>query len=247
MAKIIVKDVNDNSPIFYPLHYFMDLNSDVIELMATDADENSDVLFKFEKSNQIEFILEENELSINQRYSSLLRSDKSIRELNIIAIDSGGRKSPTLAKVSMYPKNELKNEIFNDKSDNDDYFVVEDNQLREPIIGRQVGQLSLKRTDVTLEITHGDPQNLFEVTNSGLIKTKKVIDREKQDKYTLTIVAKNDQGFDSLKIDIIVKDVNDNIPTFDPNEPSNLLVDLSSPIGHQIHAVKVIDPDIGEY
>ena len=35
-----------------------------------------------------------------------------------------------------------------------EYFVVEDNQLREPILGRQVGQLSLEKTDVTIGKNH---------------------------------------------------------------------------------------------
>ena len=96
-----------------------------------------------------------------------------------------------------------------------EYFVVEDNQLREPILGRQVGQLSLERTDVTLEITNGDPENRFDITNNGMIKTKKIIDREVQDKYSLTIFAYNNAGFDSFQLDVLVEDLNDNVPTFD--------------------------------
>ena len=95
-----------------------------------------------------------------------------------------------------------------------EYFVVEDNQLREPILGRQVGQLSLGKTDVTLEITNGDPENRFDITNNGMIKTKKIIDREVQDKYSLTIFAYNNAGFDSFQLDVLVEDLNDNVPTF---------------------------------
>ena len=92
--------------------------------------------------------------------------------------------------------------------------MVEDNQLREPILGRQVGQLSLERTDVTLEITNGDPESRFDITNNGMIKTKKIIDREVQDKYSLTIFAYNNAGFDSFQLDVLVEDLNDNVPTF---------------------------------
>jgi len=95
-----------------------------------------------------------------------------------------------------------------------EYFVVEDNQLREPILGRQVGQLSLERTDVTLELTNGDPESRFDITNNGMIKTKKIIDREVQDKYSLTIFAYNNAGFDSFQLDVLVEDLNDNVPTF---------------------------------
>ena len=99
--------------------------------------------------------------------------------------------------------------------------MVEDNQLREPILGRQVGQLSLGKTDVTLEITNGDPENRFDITNNGMIKTKKIIDREVQDKYSLTIFAYNDAGFDSFELEVLVKDLNDNVPTFDKGMYAN--------------------------
>ena len=156
---------------------------------------------------------------------------EKISPLKVLAIDSGDKESPTMANVFMYPKNELNGEVF-EVNERREYFVVEDNQLRQPILGRQVGQLSLKRSDVTLEIVDGDPKELFEVTNDGLVKTKKVIDREERDKFTLTLVAKNDRGFDQKVIDILVKDVNDNIPTFDENDLNELIVDQSAPIGN---------------
>ena len=111
---VIVNDVNDNPPIFYPIHYFMDLeeySGNVVELKAEDADENSVVTFEIQ-SNTNEFYLEGSQLSIKN--PNLFSSDKSVRELLILAKDSGGKESPKLAKVSMYPRqNELKNNVFN--------------------------------------------------------------------------------------------------------------------------------------
>ena len=70
-------------------------------------------------------------------------------------------------------------------------------------------------TYVILEITNGDPESRFDITNNGMIKTKKIIDREVQEKYSLTIFAYNDAGFDSFELDVLVEDLNDNVPTFD--------------------------------
>ena len=110
---VIVTDINDNPPILYPIHYFMDLDSGNVDLKAEDADENSEVTFELQSpANTNEFYLEGSQLSIKN--PNLFSSDKSVRELLILAKDSGGKESPKLAKISMYPdQNELKNNVFN--------------------------------------------------------------------------------------------------------------------------------------
>ena len=120
-VKIHVKDVNDNVPSFYPLNYYMDMDSGNVELKAKDLDAADSTLSYELETNQIEFNLEDNILSINQRYSSLLRSDKSIRELKVLAIDSGNKEGPIMANVFMYPKNELNGEVF-DPNERREYF-----------------------------------------------------------------------------------------------------------------------------
>ena len=116
-----------------------------------------------------------------------------------------------------------------------EFDIIEDSQLRQSVTGRQVGQMPVKQSGVSLEITSGDPNDLFEISDSGQITTKASIDREKQEKYQLQIAATNELGFDEVKVDILVCDINDNLPEFVEDDMEVLEVDLRSPIGHQIY------------
>ena len=86
---------------------------------------------------------------------------------------------------------------------------------------------------------------MFEINESGLISTKSSIDREVQEKYQLKIVASNELGFDEVLVQILVIDINDNLPEFTSEDLNVLEVDLRSPIGHQIYRVLCYDPDKG--
>ena len=126
-----------------------------------------------------------------------------------------------------------------------EYDIIEDSQLRQSVIGRQVGQVPIKQSGVSLAIIDGDPKGVFEINESGLISTKSSIDREIQEKYQLKIVASNELGFDEVLVQILVIDINDNLPEFTSEDLNVLEVDLRSPIGHQIYRVLCYDPDKG--
>ena len=64
-----------------------------------------------------------------------------------------------------------------------EFDIIEDSQLRQSVTGRQVGQVPVKQTGVSLEITSGDPNDIFEISDSGQITTKASIDREIQERY----------------------------------------------------------------
>ncbi len=250
--KVAIKDVNDNSPVFYPLKYYMDLggtpkDNPVIQLKALDADENSSVEYKLENGD-LEYELEESSglFKVNPRYIGLVKSERTVKNLQAFSIDNEGRKSPKLAQIHVYPFNSLQKGIF--KSSLQEFDIVEDSQLGQAVIGRQVGQLSLldNDQDIELEIVSGDAQDLFEVSNEGIIRTKQAIDREKHENFTLKVVAKNENGFDMTEVKILVRDLNDNIPKFDREDPKVLEIDLKAPIGHRIHRVLCQDPDEGQ-
>ena len=116
-----------------------------------------------------------------------------------------------------------------------EYDIIEDSQLRESVIGRQVGQVPVKKSDVSLDIIDGDPKGVFEINDSGLIITKASIDREIQKNYELKIVASNELGFDEVMVRVLVRDINDNLPEFEDEDLDFLEVDLRSPVGHQIY------------
>lgn len=240
-VRIIIKDLNDNIPIFYPVTYFLDMSEKSEEqLIATDPDENSNITYDLEIS-ELEFELDEQlgYFQINQRYASLIRSEGKIRELKVFGTDNEGQKSQDPARIFVYPRNTLRNQLFQgDKT----FELVEDSQLRDALVGRKVGQVPIT-IQAILEITSGDPFGYFEVDNEGQIQTRKAIDREQTDEFNLVITGRNDNGFDEMNVKINVIDINDNLPSFDMNDPDMLEVDIRSPVGHQIHRVKCTDPD----
>ena len=72
--------------------------------------------------------------------------------------------------------------------------------------------------EVQFSITGGNPNNMFQITTEGQIKTKGNPDREQQDQYSLQISA-NDSDLPSRSVEksyiINITDVNDNPPVFE--------------------------------
>ena len=245
-VSITIQDVNDNLPKSYPALYFIDLIGELltVNLKATDADDNQELTFDLE-TNDFEFNLDESsgELAVNQRYLSLVKSEESVRTLEVRVLDEDGKKSKNVAKVLVYPINDIKGNVF----ENDEYVfdIVEDSQLRQSLTGRQVGQVRLKQSGIPMQIIDGDRNEVFEIQDDGKIVTKSSVDREEEEFYHLTIVAFNSQGFDQVSVNVTVQDINDNLPSFDQYDSDILEVDIKAPIGHQVHRARVNDPDEG--
>ena len=108
-VEITIKDINDNSPEFYPVDYFLDLKSKPFtNLVASDLDENSKVTFELETQEpEFEIDSELGIVKVNPRYSSLLRSEGTKRILKVFAIDNDGKKSTRPGQVQVFPNNRL--------------------------------------------------------------------------------------------------------------------------------------------
>jgi hypothetical protein len=101
--------------------------------------------------------------------------------------------------------------------------------------------------EITYLVVGGDPKNQFEVTNStGMIRTKKTLDREDISSYKLVIQA-NDKGIPSLNetvtVNITILDVNDNNPIFGSSAYS-ISVPEDAPIGFSFLTISATDADI---
>ena len=100
-------------------------------------------------------------------------------------------------------------------------------------------------------ISNGDPYNVFSIEEtSGQIITQKIVDRESKSVYNLTVIGQTMDSpymFDSAQVTINIEDINDEVPTFSPED---LAIDVlylaaDSPIGHLIHKVECLDKDDG--
>ena len=101
---------------------------------------------------------------------------------------------------------------------------------------------------LTYHILYGNEDNKFNlVTDNGELTVIAQLDRETKDFYKLTAEAR-DQGMPSSKsvpitINIYVKDLNDNTPTF-PNAIINLVYPENQALG-DLHQLVATDLDIG--
>ena len=121
---IHVLDINDNSPEFYPLEYFVSLSTPtfsssrlpldtpIVKILAYDKDDgiNSEIRYNWDESND----LTQRHLRLNtetgeifpQRlfsfsYDSIL-SKEEVRQVKVYATDGDGRRSPVSANIYLY-------------------------------------------------------------------------------------------------------------------------------------------------
>ena len=100
-------------------------------------------------------------------------------------------------------------------------------------------------------ISNGDPYDVFSIEEtSGQIITRKIVDRELNPEYNLTVIGRTMDPpymFDSAQVTINIEDLNDEVPTFSPDDLKIdvLYIAADSPIGHLIHKVECHDKDDG--
>ena len=89
----------------------------------------------------------------------------------------------------------------------------------------------------------GDADDLIINQQTGEIRTKSVLDREKTASYILSAIPVNGE---TVKVEITITDINDNSPEF---SPSQLEIDIpeNTPIGTRRKLPKAIDRDLNNF
>uniref|UniRef100_UPI00398EB44D protocadherin-23 n=1 Tax=Pristiophorus japonicus TaxID=55135 RepID=UPI00398EB44D len=124
---------------------------------------------------------------------------------------------------------------------------IDEGQPPETIVG-----------DISSVLTAGTPTSGYFISESkesvvcsdlhvdvdtGIIKTAKVLDRETTDRYEFVAVTLTGQ---MVKVEILVKDVNDHTPVF-PRDKIQLNVSELTPIGTRFELDEAWDPDTEEF
>lgn len=99
----------------------------------------------------------------------------------------------------------------------------------------------------------GKDSSAFKInSDTGLISTRKLLDRETKDSYTLILVAQDlgDPPQQATRVlQVIVNDIDDHKPHFKRNldsPPIELSVPEEMPVGTKVGVIEAIDEDIGE-
>ena len=255
-VKVTIGDINDNIPVFYPRQYFVVLQQDfpvddtVVQLRATDRDEgiNAVLIYEMIEGNSGLFRLDRDSgrIYLNKPVSQL-RNPKYI--LRVSAKDGKGRKSATTAEVEIEVDNSSL-EYFSCTEDVYKFEVTEDSGLSTAKLGRQVGSIALRNSnlqDVEFIITDGNEDDVFSISKAtGVIITQKEIDREVSNKFILKINARSgSRPISGVCIaEVSILDLNDNSPIIGNNR--FLSVREDSPVNQIIETVLVEDLDEGQ-
>uniref|UniRef100_A0ABI7Y2V5 Cadherin domain-containing protein n=1 Tax=Felis catus TaxID=9685 RepID=A0ABI7Y2V5_FELCA len=253
---VYVEDVNDEAPVFTQQQYSRlglretaGIGTSVIVVRATDRDTGDGGLVNYRILSGAEGKFEIDEstgLIITVDY--LDYETKTSYLMNVSATDQAPPFNQGFCSVYITLLNELDEAVqFSNAS-------YEAAILENLALGTEIVRVQAYSIDNLNQITyHFDAYTstqakaLFKIDSiTGVITVKGLVDREKGDFYTLTVVA-DDGGpkADSTVVYITVLDENDNSPRFDFTSDSTVSVPEDCPVGQRVATVKARDPDAG--
>ncbi|XP_023574263.1 cadherin-23 isoform X2 [Octodon degus] len=254
---VYVEDVNDEAPVFTQQQYSRlglretsGIGTSVIVVRATDRDTGDGGLVnycilsgtegKFEIDESTGLITTTDYLDYETKTSYLM---------NVSATDQAPPFNQGFCSVYVTLLNELDEAV---QFSNASYEVT---IMENLALGTEIVRVQAFSIDNLNQITYrfdahtsAQAKALFKIdAYTGVITVKALVDREKGDFYTLTVVA-DDGGpkVDStVKVYITVLDENDNSPRFDFTSDSLVSVPEDCPVGQRVATVKARDPDAG--
>ncbi|XP_045020062.1 protocadherin-15 [Bubalus bubalis] len=254
IVNIQVMDANDNTPTFpeisYDVYVYTDMNpgDSVIQLTAVDADEgsNGEITYEILVGAQGDFIINKTtglitiapgvELMVGRTYALTVQAADN-------APPAERRHSICTVYIEVLPPNNQSPPRFPQLM----YSLEISEAMR---IGAVL--LNLQATDregdpIIYAIENGDPQRVFNLSETtGILTLGKALDRESTDRYILIITASDGRpdGTSTATVNVVVTDVNDNAPVFDPYLPRNLSV-VEEEANAFVGQVRAADPDAG--
>ncbi|XP_075791159.1 protocadherin-15 isoform X6 [Pelodiscus sinensis] len=252
MVNILVIDANDNSPTFSNISYNVKIYTDmrpgesIIKLSAIDEDQgpNGQIIYEILAGDQGDFIINDQTGLITIAPGVVLSVGRSYA-LTVKASDNASpaqrRSSITTVYIEVLPPNNQSPPRFPQLM----YSLELSEAMRTGAI-----LLNLQATDregdpIRYLIQNGDPQHVFNLSEtSGLLALGKPLDRESTDRYILIVTASDGRpdGTSTATVNVVVTDVNDNGPVFDPFLPKNLSVQEEE-VNAFVGQVKAMDPD----
>ena len=260
-ATVIVTVVNedDNVPTFTQTVYYLEVrenapvDTSVGEISCTDADDMADNLpISYHLGANVPFSLDENgRLTVTSGLNLELTPRYTFR---VNCNDSAQNTVQTTLSINILPFNDFPPVL----QDNLPYTV---SIAENPSIGTAVFTVEALDDDqgsyneITYSFSEGNEAGRFSIdSDSGQVTTAEFIDREVEDEYVLSVVARNDipsddeSGSPSLSatttLTVTVTDINDNTPSIAPN---NVTVVLQVSVSANISVVELecTDPDAG--
>ncbi|XP_034242059.1 cadherin-related tumor suppressor-like [Thrips palmi] len=246
---LTVLDVNDNSPVFYPVQYFAHVQDDtpvgasLARVTARDADDGDNAVVRYSMESGGEGLFEVDEASGVLSLRAPLRSaQKSLYRLKISAKDAGDRRAAEDCVVEVVKSRALEKLQF-ESPRGYNFTVLEDDARDEAALGRHVGQVSARGESVKYRVVDGDPDKVFHMDErTGVLSTASRVDREQAAAYRLTVTARSGLAIGQVVINVTVQDVNDNEPSF-PKDREDVRLAENAAVGQEVFLARAQDRD----
>ncbi|XP_040829809.1 protocadherin gamma-B6-like [Ochotona curzoniae] len=253
---ILVRDTNDNHPVFSQDEYRVSLSeslppgSSVLQVMASDQDEgiNAEITYYLRSTAQST----RNTFSLDDKTGVIINNQSLDFEqverytMEVEARDGGGLSTQCKVIVEILDENDNSPEIIitslSDRvlEDSPPGMVIALFKTRDRDFGRNGEVTCTIERDLPFKI-HSSSSNFYKLVTDG------PLDREQTPEYNITITA-TDRGKPPLSSSSVftlrIGDVNDNAPVF--QQPSYVVhVAENNPPGASIAQVSASDPDLG--
>ncbi|KAM4033934.1 cadherin-23 isoform 2-T3 [Anomaloglossus baeobatrachus] len=253
---VYVDDVNDELPVFTQQQYSrlglretVGIGTSVTVVRATDRDtgDGGIVVYKLLSGSDGKFEID-GSTGLLTTVDYLDYETKTSYTMNVSATDQAPPYNRGFCSIYVTLMNEP-DEVVQFTSSRYEAVILENIAT-----GTEVVRVQARSIDNLNQLTYRFDQNtnaqalaLFKIDKiTGTITVKGLVDREKGDFYSLTVVA--DDGGPKLEttvVQITVLDENDNSPQFDPTSESVVSVPEDCPTGRRIALVLARDPDAG--
>ncbi|XP_022092788.1 protocadherin-16-like [Acanthaster planci] len=253
VVRLLVTDMNDNSPQFAQTTYYlnldenMDANTEAGQVVAEDRDSgiNAQITYTLEGSSAFGINPSTGVITTTQ---SLDRERTASYDMTVTATDHG--QPPNTAVTSVHVS-------VNDLNDNRPTFLhrsqYDASIMEEQTPGEFVAKViafdpdSGENGTITYSFESGGDHFDLDST-TGLITTKSTLDRERNQLYMISVIAR-DNGTPPLQsiIDVVVhiQDINDNVPVAERAAYTFTIEENHEP-GSTVGQVRAHDPDAGD-
>ncbi|XP_021942527.1 DE-cadherin isoform X2 [Zootermopsis nevadensis] len=259
--KVIIEDINDNSPVFDKVIYResvpqdLQLDREVMRISATDIDDgnNSIVLYKLEPKQETDqgFLRIDSNTGVIFLNQTITRMPGYVFRMRATATDQGAEHNVGDIDLEiLVVDSQKKAPSFTQGGGMTVQLKENYNDFSVPIATLTAESNIPDESDLQFELVPGrteqtNLQKTFILETSGpkaMVKLGRLLDYESISEYTLTIRVQNKYSLAATTtIYIQVEDVNDNIPAFTEVVRGSVLE--NEPPGTPVMQIRAIDAD----
>ena len=256
---VTVTDTNDHGPVFVKTPYITSVQENntlglpLIRVNATDGDsgDNARITYKLFKDN-LNLLTIDPDTGVITAVGKFDYERTHSYECQVVAVDNGDPAQSVTASLAITVLD------VNDEAPQFTQTTFDFATFENQPVGTEIGSVSATDIDTapnneirySIDPVLGEADTFSIDPYTGVIRTRKVLDREFMNLYPLVIVASN-PGLDGLSstvsAQIHVADVNDNAPMITFPNPTNNSIQLpiSAKTGFIFAKIHAEDPDFG--